>query len=426
MSNSVGLLSNRVKKVPSTEVAESRYKFLRLSDSEPDLGVPKQDSSFLLSSTTGERAWSEDVQFTPTNNSLTFQSAFSVKGSSETTSNPIFTRSNETVISTDLQTTGLTFSDDGTRLYVLQGDVLEYIDLDEEWSIPADASGGIIDFSASDPGFEDLSFGDNQTVYIAQSESILELDTISLLSSSFDISSQETTPASVDITKEGTKMFIVGSDSLSVHSYSFATAYDITTATYDDVQFDVSNEISEPICLRLKPDGTEMFILDSDSQLHLYILGVPWDISTALYRNTSIDFSLEGISPTGFYIRPDGSEIHFANLQGTFYKYNLEPAYDFVSYSEIQITNFSANDYGSAKLVIQATDLITGERQNSELLVVHNGTTASATEYGVIYTGDSPLAEFNVDIDSSAVIVLAETENNNTIEYKITETLFTA
>lgn len=51
------LLSDRVKKTPAAEVSLDRYSFLKLSEAEPDLGVPSGNGYLLTSTTTGARSW---------------------------------------------------------------------------------------------------------------------------------------------------------------------------------------------------------------------------------------------------------------------------------------------------------------------------------------------------------------------------------
>jgi len=63
----VELFSGRVKKVKPTEVREQRYDFLKLSEAEPDLGVPETTDSadvrrVLLTDKNGKRYWSDTVQ----------------------------------------------------------------------------------------------------------------------------------------------------------------------------------------------------------------------------------------------------------------------------------------------------------------------------------------------------------------------------
>jgi hypothetical protein len=91
--------------------------------------------------------------------------------------------------------------------------------------------------------------------------------------------------------------------------------------------------------------------------------------------------------------------------------------------TETVISSFSIFNYGSAKFLIQVIDQLTNERQVSELLVIHNEITASATEYSLLYTGNQLLASYDVDIEDDEVFVLATAQTENTLEYKICEIL---
>lgn len=84
MTNGIGLLSNRVKKVPSTQVDEDRYRFLRLEESEPDLGVPLQAGNFLVSTRNGSRDWSTDILYNEDERTLQLHGSHALKGASET------------------------------------------------------------------------------------------------------------------------------------------------------------------------------------------------------------------------------------------------------------------------------------------------------------------------------------------------------
>lgn len=51
------LLSEKVKKIPPTEVSPGRYEFIKLAEVEPDLGVPAGNNYILSSDTNGNRTW---------------------------------------------------------------------------------------------------------------------------------------------------------------------------------------------------------------------------------------------------------------------------------------------------------------------------------------------------------------------------------
>jgi hypothetical protein len=96
------------------------------------------------------------------------------------------------------------------------------------------------------------------------------------------------------------------------------------------------------------------------------------------------------------------------------------------STTQTTIASFAAATYGSGKFIIQATNNVTSEVHVTEILVVHDGTTASATEYGTIYTGSNPLATYEVDINTGNVRILATAASANSTTYKVTENLITA
>ena len=55
------LLSGRVKKTPSSLVDPSRYEFISLEQTEPDLGIPPFNGSVLISTVEGIRSWTSDL-----------------------------------------------------------------------------------------------------------------------------------------------------------------------------------------------------------------------------------------------------------------------------------------------------------------------------------------------------------------------------
>ena len=94
------------------------------------------------------------------------------------------------------------------------------------------------------------------------------------------------------------------------------------------------------------------------------------------------------------------------------------------STTQVQIASFSAVTYGSGKIYIQAVESGSNIRHVTELLVVHNGTTASAAEYGMLFTGTTPLAVYEVDIVSNNVRVLATPASSTSTSFRIKEELF--
>ena len=90
------------------------------------------------------------------------------------------------------------------------------------------------------------------------------------------------------------------------------------------------------------------------------------------------------------------------------------------------IFEFSIATYSGGKLIIEATDTHTNFRHISEMLLSHDNVNVSATEYGVVQTGNTALATFNTDILSGNVRILATPISSNTTTFKVIQNLFLA
>ena len=86
------------------------------------------------------------------------------------------------------------------------------------------------------------------------------------------------------------------------------------------------------------------------------------------------------------------------------------------------IYSFSDSDYTSAELIITAEETSSGKRHITKLLIVHDGSTASATEFATIYTNNS-LATYDVGMSGGNVNVNATAASSSTTVYKISATL---
>jgi len=144
---------------------------------------------------------------------------------------------------------------------------------------------------------------------------------------SFSIAAQETNPLGLCFNNDGSKMYVVGQASDSVHQYSLATAFDLSTASYDSVSLNVGSQDQAPDGIRFNNDGTKMYILgSSNDNFYQYVLSTPFDISTASY-----DTFILGInSPDGIAFNDDGSTLFsIGDSFDTIQPYNLATPFDF-------------------------------------------------------------------------------------------------
>ncbi len=80
-------LSGKVRKTPPNKVPEDRYKFLKLQDAEPDLGVPAADGYVLVSDVDGRRSWEDSKSLVAGNNT---ELIFNNEGIADGTENIVY------------------------------------------------------------------------------------------------------------------------------------------------------------------------------------------------------------------------------------------------------------------------------------------------------------------------------------------------
>jgi len=98
----------------------------------------------------------------------------------------------------------------------------------------------------------------------------------------FPVSGQESEPQSLAFNTDGTKMFVMGFSGDDVNEYA-CTAFDVSTCAYsgDAERFDVSGQETTPASLAFNAAGTKMFVMGlMGDDVNEYCLGVPFDVSS--------------------------------------------------------------------------------------------------------------------------------------------------
>jgi WD40 repeat protein len=215
----------------------------------------------------------------------------------------------------------LFFKSDGTKMYVVGsiGDDVNQYDLSTAWDISTATFVQNFSVAAQETGPQGLFFKpDGLKMYICgfQGADVNEYDlstawdisTASYLQD-FSVSAQETNPQGLFFRPDGLKVYTVGRGAGEANEYNLSTAWDISTAAFVQ-SFSVAAQDTDPTGLAFNSDGTKMFVVGYGSpSVHKYDLSTAWDISTAAFVQ-SFSVAAQDTEPQGLFFHPDGIKMY--------------------------------------------------------------------------------------------------------------------
>ena len=151
----------------------------------------------------------------------------------------------------------------------------------------------------------------------------------------YSTSAQGGNPREIFFSSDGTKMFECQASTQDIKQYTLSTAWDITTASFDSVNFVTSGQVTNIRGVCFNQAGTRMYVVGSGtSVVAQYDLGTAWSISTAVYNSVSFSFSAQAAAAESVFISSDGLTMLVGG--GALYKYALSSSFDVSSavYSE--------------------------------------------------------------------------------------------
>ena len=205
---------------------------------------------------------------------------------------------------------GLAFNNDGTKMFVVGdtgNDINEYT-----LTTPFDVSTSI---------FRDIN-GDG---------------------TGFDVSAQDTVPQFIKFNNDGTKMFVIGNTGADINAYTLSTGFDLSTATFNDINgdgtgFDVSDQDEATMGLSFNNDGTKMFVVGvTGNDINSYTLSTGFDLSTATFNDingdgSGFDISGQETVPRGLTFNNDGTKMFVVGDNGNdINEYTLSVGFDLTS-----------------------------------------------------------------------------------------------
>ena len=90
--------------------------------------------------------------------------------------------------------------------------------------------------------------------------------------------------------------------------------------------------------------------------------------------------------------------------------------------TQVAVDSVSKTTFRTVKYLVQITNSTDSTYHATEILVTHDGTTPSITEYATIFTGSAEEATFSADISGSNLRLLATPASTDSMTFKITRT----
>jgi len=225
----------------------------------------------------------------------------------------------------DSSNRGIVFNSDGTKMYILgnNSDSVYQYSLSTAFNLST-ASYDSVSFSflsqdtfgvglaLSSDGTKMYILGDtNDSIYQYSLSTAFDLSTASYDSVSFSVSSEEIGPYGLEFNNDGTKLYVFGSFNKAIYQYSLSTAFDLSTASYDSVSFDVSGQDTGPYDIAFNNDGTKMYMVGTGNEsVFQYSLSTAFDVGTASYDSVSFSVASQDTSPYGIAFNNDGTKMY--------------------------------------------------------------------------------------------------------------------
>ena len=303
------------------------------------------------------------------------------------------------------------FNGDGSKAYVLQGSVYQY-SLSTAFDLSTGSYDSVsFNFASQDTSPQGVAFNSDGTkMYMAgnQNDNIYQyslstaynVGTASYDSVSFSISSQDSFAYGVNFNTGGTKMYVLGGGNDSVFQYTLSTAFDVSTASYDSISFSFTSQASLGNGMAFSATGESLFIIGTTNTVYQYSMSTSFDLSTASYDSVSFDVSSQDGDATGVTFSNSGTKMYvMGGNNGTVYQYSTAlitaeldlstgSVFDYTPTSDVQVT---LSNPAASGTVSGATLLLGGEE----------ATGVANTFSTTLYTGNSGTQTITNGLDLS-------------------------
>jgi len=294
------------------------------------------------------------------------------------------------------------------------GDDVNQYTLSTAWDVSTATYVRVFSTAAQDSSPQDVFFkpdgltmfvmgGTNDTVFQYTLSVAWDISTASYASKSFSVTSQEATPTGLWFKTDGTVMYVIGTTADAVFQYTLGTAWDVSTASYASISFSVSTQEANAQQVNLSADGTKMWVMGTTGDdINEYLLGTAWNVSTATYVN-HFYIGFQETSPTGLFIdsTADNRVYLVGSANDTVFQYNT--ATNSIS-AVTDVFNTTSNARVQGNLAAQSNAYVDGTltvQGNSQFATTSVSGTLSATSTLSLAGATSSTASFATSVTTA-------------------------
>ena len=270
------------------------------------------------------------------------------------------------VSSQDTSPRGMAFSNNGAKMFVVgdqKNNINEYT-LSTPFDVSTASPAHSFNVSSQDREPISMAFSNNGAkmfvvglaeidIYEYTLRTPFKVSTASFVHS-FDVFYQDFSPRGMAFSNDGAKMFVAGDQYNNIYEYTLSTPFDVSTASFDNVVFSVSDQDKKPEGMAFSNDGAKMFVVGwNNNAINEYTLPTPFDISTASFVH-SFNVSSQDTSPRGMALSNDGTKMFVVGDQ----KNNINE-YTLSSVYPIRVTSLPAGAFVTIWKTTSANEAIT-------------------------------------------------------------------
>lgn len=314
----------------------------------------------------------------------------------------------------------------GASMYVLEDavDTIRQYSLATPWQLNTSRNALL----SVDTNTKDVSFKPDGTrvyTYGANSGNLTQYDLATAwdmqstitAAGTFDINTVQTQLHGFEFSADGLRLFIIGLSPNAVHMYILGVAWDVTSIVNQvKSTFSLSGQGASFQGIRLSPDGLKMYGVDATGDdVNQYSLPGAWSIGLTLTGSQSLPSSMQEL-----VFKPDGTKVYFCNfVTDQVYQYGLSVAWDLTSTFTQDGTQSLASQQTTPKGITISADGLT-------LLIVGNDDD-TLDQYTIGSAWDITAGITHVAVNDLSVTVGTQMEsvtfNNDGTKLYITESL---